>query len=367
MPLDPPGTLLRYHPDLDRPDPDEAKTAAAIAETMLSISRKTYEDGGVPLRSVHAKAHGLLKAELRVHDGLPPVLAQGLFARPTTYPALIRLSTIPGDLLPDRIGTPRGLSLKVLEAEGARLPGSEGDRAQDFIAVNGKSFQAPDGKTFLKTLKLLAATTDRVEGLKHLAATVAHGAEAALEAVGGESMLLRGMGGHPDTHILGERFYGQLPIRYGDFVAKFAIVPVSPGLEALTGAGIDMSGDTPLRRAVSDFFATQGGIWEFRIQLSTDAETMPLEGSTAPWDEDRSPFIAVATLTAPMQRSWSDSRALAMDQGLGFSPWCGLEAHRPLGSLMRLRRPAYEQAQQFRAARNGVGVVRTVTLAEIPD
>lgn len=34
---------------------------------------------------------------------------------------------------------------------------------------------------------------------------------------------------------------------------------------------------------------------------------------------------------------------------MGLSPWRGLEAHCPPGSLMRLRREAYEPSRQFRS------------------
>ena len=41
-----------------------------------------------------------------------------------------------------------------------------------------------------------------------------------------------------------------------------------------------------------------------------------------------------------------------MDDGLSFSPWHGLAAHRPLGSIMRVRQAAYEQGKRFRAEHN---------------
>lgn len=41
-----------------------------------------------------------------------------------------------------------------------------------------------------------------------------------------------------------------------------------------------------------------------------------------------------------------------MDDGLAFSPWHGVASHRPLGSIMRARRAAYEMSAQFRAKNN---------------
>ena len=44
-----------------------------------------------------------------------------------------------------------------------------------------------------------------------------------VEAVGGESATLKQLGGYPATQILGESFFSQVPIRYGDYIAKIGI------------------------------------------------------------------------------------------------------------------------------------------------
>ena len=49
------------------------------------------------------------------------------------------------------------------------------------------------------------------------------GAESALEQVGGESGLLKTLGGEPMTHILGETFYMQVPLLYGPYMAKLSV------------------------------------------------------------------------------------------------------------------------------------------------
>ncbi len=126
----PPTSPLRYDPSVEHPEKDEAETEAALTETMLSISETTFKDGGHGLRSVHAKSHGLLRGELRVLDGLPPVLAQGLAAKPGTYPVVIRLSTTPGDILDDSVSAPRGMALKVVGVEGLHGPRCHADRGR---------------------------------------------------------------------------------------------------------------------------------------------------------------------------------------------------------------------------------------------
>lgn len=350
-------TPLRYHPDVEHIEPDEPQTARDLAETMLSIAQKTYADTGHAMRAVHVKSHGLLSARLEVLPDLPAELAQGIFAEAQRFEAVIRLSTTPGDLLHDSVSTPRGMALKILDIGGARLPGSEQSTSQDFVMVNGKEFNSPSGKAFLKNLKLLAATTDRLEGTKEFVAKVFKRLESALEAVGGESALLKSLGGNPETHILGTSFFSQLPLRYGDYIAKVAVVPASDNLKALEDVTLD-TGDDPdvIRHAVEQCFTQETAVWDVQVQLCSDFDAMPVEGID-PWDEEKSPFISVARLVAEPQTAWSESRAETIDDGMHFSPWNGIKAHQPLGAIMRLRKLAYEKSAAFRSQRNATPVI----------
>jgi hypothetical protein len=348
----PPLHPLAYRPDLETPDPEEGAIGEGLREQILKIAETTYRDGGHAMRGVHAKSHGLLNAELVVEPGLPQVLRQGLFAVEGRHPAIMRFSTTPGDILPDSVSTPRGLALKVFDVAGERLPGADG-ATQDFVLVNGKTFSAPNAKAFLSSLKVLAATTDKAEGLKKVVSAALRGAEHVVEAAGGESATLTSLGGHAQTHILGDSFFSQVPIRFGDYVAKIAVVPVSPDLTALTDAPLKLTGHpTALRDSIVDFFAMQGGEWELRAQLCTDLDAMPIENAAKAWPEDRSPYVTVARILARPQRAWTPARAEVGDDELSFSPWHGLAAHRPLGSIMRLRKAVYEASANFRRERN---------------
>ncbi|MBP2304779.1 catalase family protein [Azospirillum melinis] len=345
---------LAYTPSVENPGPDEAQVFNDLAETMLSISAKTFEDSGHANRSVHAKSHGLLIGRLDVLDDLPAELAQGLFAKAESYPVILRLSTTPGDILPDSVSTPRGLAVKVLGVSGERLPGSEGEATQDFVMANAPAFSAPDARQFLLTLKLLAATTDRAETAKKVLSAGLRVAERVVEAFGGESATLKTLGGHPETHILGETFYSQAALRHGDHIAKLSIVPVSPNLTALADAPLDLNGKpNGIREAVTEFFRDHEAVWELRAQLRTDEERMPVEDASVVWPEDLSPYRTIARITVPPQTAWSEERSRSGDDRLAFSPWHGLAAHRPLGSIMRARRLAYGRSAEFRMERNG--------------
>ena len=345
---------VRYDPSLEHVALDEAETREALTATMRSIAETTFRDYGHAVRSVHAKSHALLEGELTVLDGLPPELAQGMFARPVSYPVVMRISTNPGDILDDRVSAPRGLAVKVVGVEGERLPGAEGAVTQDFVMANGPAFVAPDAKAFLGSLKMLAATTDKAEGGKMALSAALQGVNTALKAVGVESPLVTSMGGQPLTHPLGESFYSQAPLRYGDYVAKVMIAPVSPNLTALKERPLELHGDpNGLRQAAIDEMAHMDGEWEVRVQLCTDLNRMPVEDASTQWPEDESPYRAVARIRVPAQPAWSEARAAQADDGLAFSPWHGLLAHQPLGSINRARRPAYAALSAFRAEHNG--------------
>lgn len=358
---------IDHDPRYEVPEEDEGDTQADLLDTLHAIADTTFGDTGKPLRSVHAKSHGLLRAELRVLPELPSVLAQGLFGAPGSYPAVMRLSTTPGDVLEDSVSTPRGVALKVLGVPGARLPGSEGDSTQDFVMVNGTTFLNAGPKAFLAGLKMLAATTDKAPALKKMLSAALRQVERAVEKAGGDSASLKGLGGQPATHPLGETFHSQVPFLFGPYMAKFSLVPTAVGLTTLTDAPVDYASDPDvLRKVVGDYFAQQGGEWDLRVQLCTNIEEMPIEDASSEWPEELSPYVTVARVVAPPQAGWSEALSAAIDDGMSFSVWHGLAAHRPLGSINRVRKAAYEMSSRLRARRRGAPIVEPVSLDGLP-
>ena len=345
---------LAFEPSFEQIPDDEAQTSKELAEALHGIMETTFRDNGHATRSVHAKAHGLLRGHISVLENLPATLAQGAFAKPVRLPVYLRFSTNPGDILDDKVSTPRGLAIKIVGVDGPRLPGSEGEVTQDFVMQNAKAFTAATPKAFLKTLKLLAKTTDKAPGMKKAFSALLRGVEATLESMGGESGTLKSLGGHPQTHILGESFSSVVAMLYGPYYAKIAVVPVSSNLTALTDLHVDF-GDNPdgLRAAVEAYFAQSGGTWEVRVQLATDLEKMPIEDASVQWPEDLSPYVTVARIDLEPQAAWSPENVQKIDDGMAFSPWHGLAAHRPLGGIMRVRKPSYEMSSGFRASHNG--------------
>lgn len=350
MTLRPP---LPFTADVETIKPDEQETVQGLIDAFDVILERTSQDYGHAVRSVHAKAHGILVGEMVIDDDLAPELAQGLFATAARHQVYMRLSTNAGDILPDDISLPRGLALKVLDVAGDRLPGADG-ATQDFVMVNGPIFQAPTADKFLGNLKLLAKTTDRLEGTKQTLSALLRGVNSALGAVGIESPAVNSLGGAPNVDPLGETYYSTTPFRYGDYIAKFSVAPVSPSLTDHTGQIIDAS-DRPnaIRETVRQEMQAIDGTWEFRVQLCRDIDKQPVEDPTVKWDERDAPFQRVATIHVRPQDSWCPDVVQAVDEEMRFSVWTGLAAHQPLGNINRARRAPYRHSADFRARFNG--------------
>ena len=71
---------VRFTADVEQVAPDEGETFESLNRTFDEILESTAQDYGHAVRAVHAKAHGVVRGELWVAEGLPPELAQGLFA-----------------------------------------------------------------------------------------------------------------------------------------------------------------------------------------------------------------------------------------------------------------------------------------------
>jgi hypothetical protein len=271
--------FLLYTPEIEAIRANEQEVSAQISDAMRRISVAIGDQFRHTMRPVHAKSHGLLRAKLSIQGDVPEQYRQGLFAEPGTFDAIVRLSTIPGDILPDNVSSPRGWAIKVIgtPAAAAMLPGHEQHHTQDFLCETGKAFGVPDAEAFLKQILFFEKHATDSPTLKEAVSTAARLAESAIETVGGRIETLKKLG-YPQTHILGEFFYSQTPLRYGNYIAKIAFVPASKNLVALKDKKLEHPGNhSALRDAVVRFFKTQRAEWNICAQLATDIEKTPVE------------------------------------------------------------------------------------------
>ncbi len=262
-----------------------------------NITREKY---GKSVRISHAKAHGLLKGELIVDEGLPPELAQGLFAKPGTYPIVVRLATAPGEYTDDsKISTVRGMSVKVFNVEGPHLPPFEDITTQDFVFDTGKTFITSGPKAFLQAFKPNAEIAPKLsDDVKGVVSDLARGTNAVLNMFGANSEKLD-FYGHEKKHPMAEAYFSQTPFRYGGYVAKIGFVPSTPTLAELAQLPFDPQTPDALREETVRYFKTNGARFDVAVQLSTDLETMPVEDPMVEWSEEESPYRAVAQIVIP--------------------------------------------------------------------
>ena len=369
------SSYLLYSPEVESVAPDEHVTFDELSRTMQHITRHMATRYRHAYRPVHAKSHGVLVGTLEVLPDLPEPLAQGIFAQAGAHPVIMRFSTNPGDLLADNVSSPRGLAIKVLQVDGPKVANHTSGTTQDFVCINANAFSAPDAKGFLKQLKTFDKNLDTSEGAKHAVSLGARAANAVLKAVHLPSATLEGIGAST-THILGESFSTVAPLRYGRYVAKIGFAPGSESLKKLTGAAVDLDAEyNALEELIKKFFRHETAVWDVKVQLALapekpDAEEkdkdFPIEAADKEWPEDKSPWHTVARITVTPQDSYSDARQLFVDERLSFTPWHALEAHRPLGGIMRSRLKAYEEAIKYRAQRNERERVEPSDVTQIP-
>jgi len=359
---------LRYSEALEQIQPDEAAMVDEIVAAMDQMNRAVFDRHRHATRDAHAKSHGVLKGRLIIDDNLPPHLAQGLFAGPGQYDAIIRLSSAPGDLHSDQAPAPRGLAIKVLGVAGERLSPDPPGASQDFLLVNAPTIPFGDVRAYLRMQHTLARIEAIPDSLPKGAAALARVAKGALGAVGLHMPSLVERLAAANGHVLGETYHSMAAIRFGEHVAKISLAPDSAEVKALTGVVADpRGGASVLSDLVVDFFRRQGAEYRLRAQLCTDLTAMPVEDAAVLWPEDMSPHQPVARLIIPQQDASNPARRVFADDILSFNPWNGIAAHRPMGSIMRARIKAYEASTARRHALNMQPRREPLAIAELPD
>ena len=360
------NSFVHYSSSVEVVPDSERETIDQILQSMHRLSDRTQkEQKGHCIRVSHAKSHGFAVGELEVLGDLPEPLRQGLFAQPRRYAVMTRLANVPGEMITDAVSTQRGLSLKVLGVEGEKLPGHTGD-TQDFVLDTGSRFPAKDAKEFLATHLVLEHGPQIPDALKEAVSKTAVAGNKALHALGKDSAHLD-FYGSPRIHPLAEAYYTQVPIRYGDYIAKLAVVPTAPAQTALENAVLDTAKDeNALRTATVNYLRGNDAVFDVRVQLCTDLDKMPVEDGTAEWSEDESRYQTVAQLTLPRQEAYSDARRAYGDDVLAFSPAHSLATHRPLGSIMRARLRAYPEMSRHRRGQNGEPLIEPKSAEEMP-
>lgn len=358
-------TYLRYAPNIERPAPDEQETIDGIIQGMSQQSQTVEKRERHAVRASHAKSSACVTGELTIPEGLPSELAQGLFARPGTHKVAVRFAQGPGETLSDRVSTHRGMSIKVFEVPGEKLPGHCVD-TQDFVLATGTTFPSGTAAGFLRDGTVIDKSTGLPAGVKSAVSSTARNLNKVLHAFGTESAMADFFG-HPYSHPLADSYFSQVPVRFGDYVAKLGAVPATEAQRKLSDWRLDPNQDEDgFRHATIAFFRDNDVVFELRAQLWADAEKQPIEDASVDWPISISPYRTVATIRLPRQDAYSPERVRYFDEVMTFRPAHSIAAHRPLGSVMRARLQVYRALSEFRHRENGVAEEDTGCIDHIP-
>jgi hypothetical protein len=325
-------------------EPGEQALFESFAREIMAQQKEVAQQAGGPLlRGFHAKLHAGLAAEFQVLDGLPAHARFGVFKEPKSFPALVRFSNGKPTSGPDRKAEPRGIAIKLIGAPGLKLlPGQEDAVTQDFLATSHSvTSTVRNARQFIAFIR---ATRNRLTLPFTLAREVG-----VRESVRILNALLRTVALSKVRSMVTEQFSSTAPIKLGPFAVKFTVQPTegtaAPAKRPLT--------EDFLRDELADRLREGDVVLDFVVQFYVDDEHTPIEDTSIPWKAEDSPPLTVAKVRIP-KCDLNDPRVRELSEEvnrLSFSPWHATDDHRPLGSVMRARRIAYQESSTLRGHR----------------
>ncbi len=330
---------------LEQIPPGEAAMTQDVIQTAVRIVDQHREPTRY-LRDAHAKAHGCVKAEVNVLPELAQPLRQGVFSEPgKTWQAMIRLSN--GNAYPqfDSLRDARGMAIKLFDVSGKPLLGDRPAQGeQDFVMFSHANFFVSDVAEYRQNM---AAQAD---GKKIMA--FFPGWDPRTWQVRHLFIALATLAPPPDSPTQ-TTYFSVSPYKFGEANAKFRVMPDPDSCPAY--ALPQQNHDLPsfLRSALSQQLSTDRvpACFVLQIQRQDANKYMPIEDTSIEWREQDSPFETVARITLPAQDFDTPALNLACDN-LSFNPWFGIEAHRPIGGINRLRKAVYEAVSDYRHSQN---------------
>ncbi len=323
----------------------EAAMTQDVIQTAVRIVDQHRESTRY-LRDAHAKAHGCVKAELRVLPQLSEGLRQGVFSEPgKIWQATLRLSN--GNAYPqfDSMRDARGMAIKLLDVPGKQLLGNRQDRQeQDFVMFSHPNFFVSDVAEYRQNV---AAQAD---GKKVMA--FFPGWDPRSWQVRHLLIALQTLSAPPDSPTQ-TTYFSVSPYKFGEANAKFRVMPDPDNCPAYTLPKQNQDLPNFLRSALNQQLSTDRVpvCFVLQIQRQDAHKFMPIEDTSIEWREQDSPFETVARITLPAQDFDTPALNLQCDN-LSFNPWFGIDAHRPIGGINRLRKAVYEAVSDYRHSRN---------------
>ena len=326
------------------PDGEAAMTQDVIQTAVRIVDQ--HRESTRYLRDAHAKAHGCVKADVQVLPDLAQELRQGVFSEPgKLWKATMRLSN--GNAYPqfDSIRDARGMALKLLDVPGKQLLGDrQGLHEQDFVMFSHPNFFVSDVAEYRQNV---AAQAD---GKKVMA--FFPGWDPRSWQIRHLFIALATLSPPPESPTR-TTYFSVSPYKFGEANAKFRVMPDPERCPAYTLPKQNQDLPNFLRSALNQQLSTDRipACFVLQIQRQDANKYMPIEDTSIEWREQDSPFQTVARITLPPQDF--DNPALTLQcHNLSCKASFGLDPHRPIGGINRLRKAVYEAVSDYRHSRN---------------
>jgi len=323
----------------ERPLENEEAYLEDIIETFTAQIRGLWNPGHAE-RGGNTKTHGIVRAELSVHQGLPEHLRRGIFAEPRTYRAWVRFSG-PGPYITpdiDDVGF-MSISVKLMGVPGPKLLDDE-QFTQDLFGVSTPTFVTPDTRAnaHLQHWSLKNAAIFHFANFRR-----PHVLDGIMQFLWTKTQ----------TSPLEDQYFSCVPYLLGDGQAMQYAFRTRLKTRTRVPRLPFRPPDDYLRDAMVKTLAAQEVEFDLLVQVQTDPFLMPVENNGVLWPTKLSPRVPVAVLRIPKQRCDSPEQ-LAFARVLTFNPWHSVPEHRPLGNQSRARRRMYFELSRLRQSMNAV-------------
>ena len=372
------------------------ETAALTVELQDKRAQNVAEQGGCPLRGVHAKSHGCVKATFEINCDVPEKYRVGLFAEPgKVFEAWVRFSNaavlreddLKANSDGERQNGSRGMAVKVLDVGGEVLNKDDGRHNQDFLMINTPEFAFANVRDYLRLNRILGldqkganpgpfflplrllklgepqpGESEEVTNERNgLLGKMAHFpmlnglSKEDLMRTGASFGVIKKIESKVVRNPLQVQYFGAAPFLFGEGrVMKFSAAPCE-SIDQGTIEALRSEAPSPnyLKEALG---ATMSGCdevcFDFMIQIREAGEgELNIEDVTTTWDNELDNYKKVAKITFKAPQTPHGESEEAHCEALAFTPWHSLAEHRPLGGINRLRRKVYDDSAAHRGAK----------------
>jgi hypothetical protein len=341
--------FVRYTSEIETIDPHLDELLAQIIDFVEKKGRESprTEGAGRAVRAAHAKAFGLVKAEVEILADVPAAYGQGIYGKPGRHGALIRFSSTSGHLGTDaQLGSGIGFAIKIFDVDGPKLVDDEPDSTTfDLVLKNNPIFICNTAKHYLFVEEITNDLPHYLAGgnagFHKLLTDFLTGKGTLQQSEWAWNELLafvRAATQTPVRNPLLTTYWTMGAVRHGDHVAKIRVAPAAESATQVIHGDLDLtSGPDVFGPTLADELQARAFDFDLQVQLCRDLTAMPVNDLTVEWPEKLSPSVTVGRVHLPRQ-DISGPANLEKSDALAFNQWRVTSDHRPLGEIMNVRR-----------------------------